>query len=163
MARYEVAISLRIVAELPQGDAIRIRSALSPEGARSIVIQLASSDPLAGRALKKCDASLVRFLCCGAIAEYLQFWRKRADGQALRAVIVQAAGVPTGENFWGLGLAGQLAKSPFLKSLDAAPIYGPAPATDTVELCRLSVRLRITSDMPNWRPRGEAKKENVNA
>jgi hypothetical protein len=152
---------LRIVPELPKGEPIMIRSVLSPAGERSIVIQLASSDLLVGRALKKCDTLLVRFLCCAILSEYLSFWRKNTDGLLVRAAILRAAGLPP-ENFWGLGLAGRLAKSPFLKSLDTAAIYGPAPAVDTVEMCRLNVRLRETSDMPNWRPRQGERKEDAN-
>lgn len=161
-AMYDVAIQLRIVRELPRGEPIMIRSALSSDGTRAIVIQLSSSDLLVGRALKKCDTLLVRFLCCASIAEYLNYWRKRSDGLAMRAAVLQAAGVPSGENFWGLGLAGRLARSPLLKSLDSAPIYGPAPTVDTVELCRLGVMLRVVSDLPNWRPRTGERKESAN-
>jgi hypothetical protein len=104
---------------------------------------------------------LVRFLACAVLAEYLNFWREKADGLAIRAAILAAAGLPS-VTYWGLGLAGRLAASPFLKALDTAAIYGPAPAATEVELCRLSVRLRIVSDLPNWRARGEQKKENIN-
>jgi hypothetical protein len=155
---YTVIVQLRIVVELPRGELVMVRSVLSPSGERIINIQLASGDLLVGRALKKCDTLLVRFLCCASISEYLNFWRKKADGQSLRAAILQSAGIEE-QNYWGLGLAGRLARSHFLKSLDSAAIYGPVPAVDAVELCRLSVVLRETSDMPNWRPRGESKKE----
>jgi hypothetical protein len=156
---YDVAIQLRIVPELPKGEPLMVRSAILHDGTRSICLQLSSSDLLVGRVLRKADTLLVRFLCCASIAEYLNFWRKKADGLAMRAAIMQTAELPP-ESFWGLGLAGRLGKSTFLKSLDSAAVYGPAPTVDTVELCRLSVVLRVVSDMPNWRSR--TKKEDAN-
>jgi hypothetical protein len=79
----------------------------------------------------------------------------------MRRAILQLAGLQD-SNFWGLGLAGRLANSPFLKALDTAAIFGPVPEVSQVELCRLHVRLRAQSDLPNWQARGEKGKEHAN-
>jgi hypothetical protein len=140
--------------ELPRGEPLQIRSGLSSAGERSIQIQLSRGDSLIGRALQKCDAQLVRFLVCATLSEYLQFHRLRSDAQAVRVAILHAAELPAGTLYWGLGLAGRLANSPFLKSLDTAAIYGPAPPLASMEACRLGVKMRVNSDLPAWQPRG---------
>jgi len=91
----------------------------------------------------------------------MNFHRLRQDIQTLRTAVLKIAGLPAA-HYWGLGLAGRLANSPFLNGLSAAPIYGPSPAVDTVELARLPVKLRVNSDLPAWQPRAGEKKENVN-
>jgi hypothetical protein len=122
---------------------------------------MASSDPLVGRALAKCDVVLTKFLVSAVIAEYMNFWREKADGQAIRSAILVEAGLPK-ITYSGVSLAGRLSRSAFLACLDTARIFGPAPSTDRVELRRLSVRLRELSDIPHWLTRGESKKEAVN-
>jgi hypothetical protein len=160
-AIFEVPINLKIVAELPRSEPLMIRSVLSPAGERVILIQMASSDLLVGRALRKCDTTLIKFLVGAILCEYANFNRLRQDIQAVRVEILKIAGLQA-NTFSGLGLAGRIANSPFLKCLDTAAIFGPNPAVDTVELCRLSVRLREKSDLPGWQPRAGSGKENVN-
>jgi hypothetical protein len=158
---YEVVIGLRILEKLDRDEPIRIRSVLSPEGERSIQVWLASSDPLVGRALQKADVILTKFLVCCGIAEFMNFHRERADGQAIRCAILDAAGLPK-ISYSGIGLGGRLSRSQFLANLDSAQIFGPMPATNRVELRRMSIRLRLESDIPHWQARGEPKKENIN-
>jgi hypothetical protein len=119
---------------------------------------MARSDPLVGRVLLKADTALTKFLVGAILAEYLNHWREKADGRAIRSAILTAAGLPP-VSYTGLGLGGRLANSPFLKCLDSATIYGPVPAVSQVELCLLAIRLRQWSDIPSWRSQGEAKQE----
>jgi hypothetical protein len=147
---FEVPINLHIVAELDRDEPLAIRSVLSPVGERSILIKMASSDPLVGRALQKCDVVLTKFLVAAVLAEYLNFWRGKADGQAIRSAIFDAANLSK-ITYSGLGLAGRIARSTFLANLDSAQIFGPMPPANQVELRRMHIPLLEQSDIPHWR------------
>lgn len=153
VAPYDVSVIMQLVAELPNNEPIRVRSVLGTKGERNIHLSLNTNHLIVSRSLKRADTLLIRFLLCIALAEYLQFWGRRHDGQSLRAAITKAAGIEP-EQYWGLTLATKLSASELLRSLDATPIFGPGPSEAVHTLFVLSaVRLRETSDMPNWRPR----------
>lgn len=155
-ASYDVLITLRLVPELPRGEPVQIRSALGKNGERVIQLSLNASHLMVSRSLKRADTLVVRFLLCLALAEYTGFWANRRDGRAVKAALVQAAGIQPERG--GIALASRLAATEFLRALDVIPIFGPAPSDQTHQLVTLrGVPLLAVSDIPNWRLRQAPK------
>jgi hypothetical protein len=151
-AACDVLITLRLVAELPRGEPVQIRSALGKNGERVIQLSLNASHLMVSRSLKRSDTLIVRFLLCMALAEYTGFWANRRDGRAVKAALVQATGLQSERG--GIALASSLAATEFLRALDVIPIFGPDPSDQTHQLVTLpGVPLLVMSDIPNWRAR----------
>ena len=149
-ASYDVLITLQLVPELPRGEPVQIRSALGNGGERVIQLSLNAGHIIVSRSLKRADTLVVRFLLCLALPEYTVFWVNSGDGRAVKAALVQAAGIE--QERGGIALASRLAATEFLRALDVIPIFGPAPSDQTHQLVTLpGVLLLVVSDIPNWR------------
>lgn len=151
---YSITVLLNVVDVLPNEPGIgRIRSHLSTEEERDIVIVLQKNNVLISRSMSRAATLGTKFYVGLLLSEYIWFWRRTEEGRSIHKGLQKAVGITPGNTMYWTVLSAVLAASSLLLPIEKLPIFGPNGSSGPYKLFNFDAVLRVETQILGWQPK----------